>query len=281
MASRSGKSSYAVAAARLSIGQEMRQRQAADTDGSFWVWHTEQRNNPPQIIANDPIDELWFRLNAAKNMGARILEIRDYYGLTQIEFSALLNVKQASVSRWEKNLAEPSEDNLQLLADLGNVTPAFVRYGPQEPTSTGEFISEIRVRVVGEIDPLGDIDFYKKRSLPKTVARPRECRPHTDVVALQLGDNVKFGIFQHSDWYFFYRETTRFFPLEHQFQLSVIKVVDRPSPVLGTIVGDEFVGSNASFTLLLPTGAAYSGNKVEWASPVISIRQAVYPVDDD
>lgn len=52
----------------------------------------------------------------------RIRELRKQLGLSQEELSALVGVKQASVSLWESGDAEPSMKNLRKLMKIFNCT---------------------------------------------------------------------------------------------------------------------------------------------------------------
>jgi DNA-binding transcriptional regulator YiaG len=66
---------------------------------------------------------------SAPTMGGRIRQIRKTLGLTQKSFAAELQVKQASVSRWEKEKAVPDEAEIEMIAAMARTTPAAIRYG--------------------------------------------------------------------------------------------------------------------------------------------------------
>ena len=271
-----------LAAQRLRHASEIRKRRNELTPEAYHQWVMDDENHPVlPSVPGETIVKLWQKAKMAQSIGERIAAIRKHYRMTQSEFSELLNVKQASVSRWEKNVAEPTEENLLSLADLLEAEPSMLRYGPVEPTTSGSFIPENPVKVVGFVNELGAIFPPSKIDEVVLVARPRECRPHDDVVAIQLETNTTFGIFQHPYWTFFYRTSLTFFPDDHQRQLGVIKLRDQKEFFIGIIAARYEENGKLFHSLLMPYGGLTEPQDVEWISPIISIRQSVYPVDLD
>lgn len=57
--------------------------------------------------------------------------------VTRKELAKLVKVAPSTVSRWEDDLRNPKEDELNRLARVLGVTPAWLRYGA-EPMYAGE-----------------------------------------------------------------------------------------------------------------------------------------------
>jgi transcriptional regulator with XRE-family HTH domain len=72
-------------------------------------------------------------------LGGRIAQarrekgVRDRRDVTQLDLAQAVGVANASLSRWEADLASPREEALAKLAAYLGVTPAFLRYGVTEP----------------------------------------------------------------------------------------------------------------------------------------------------
>lgn len=58
----------------------------------------------------------------------RVKELRMKAGMQQKELAIALNVQQPSVSRWEQQKADPTEDNVDKLAALFGVSPNDIIY---------------------------------------------------------------------------------------------------------------------------------------------------------
>jgi len=56
----------------------------------------------------------------------RLKDLRQEKGLSQNSLAALLNIKQANVSRWESGKQEPTASNILLIANFFNVTTDYL-----------------------------------------------------------------------------------------------------------------------------------------------------------
>lgn len=60
------------------------------------------------------------------NIGERIKELRTLNKLSQDELSKILNIKQNTLSQYEKGKREPSLELLKLIAEKFNVTTDYL-----------------------------------------------------------------------------------------------------------------------------------------------------------
>ena len=57
-----------------------------------------------------------------RNYGEEIKEQRILHGYSQRELAKATGIKQQNISRWENNLAIPSIENCEILADFYGIT---------------------------------------------------------------------------------------------------------------------------------------------------------------
>lgn len=269
------KAKLEVAQWKLGIHPRAREMRKRFDPDKFNEWYMEELAKVPFKEALDEIEQLWGILDFAETIGDRIKAIRKYYMLTQAELAKLLDVKQASVSRWEKNKAEPGEEMFQKLADMVELNdPSFLRYGNREPTSSGELIPERPVRVIGELMEDGSIRQYPASERTLNVERPREGRPHKDVVGIMIYEAGRVGMFQ-GDWTMFYRAELHDEAALYRRKLCITKIRGDDTLKLRIIVDRTDKGQ---YVLASPHGALTYENDVEWVSPILSFRQELYSV---
>ena len=61
-----------------------------------------------------------------KDFGEKIKELRENKGLTQLELGKVLNVRNTTISAWEKDIAEPPYDTLKKICVLYNVSADYL-----------------------------------------------------------------------------------------------------------------------------------------------------------
>jgi transcriptional regulator with XRE-family HTH domain len=267
-----------VAEWKLNHPERALEKRNALSPDEYEKWALDDIKSVPFALSGEQAELLWSELDFCDTLGKRVKTIRQYYILTQGEFSALLGVKQASVSRWEKDKSEPGPEIIEKLARLSESDPATIRYGRREPTSSGELVTEIPVRVIGELNVDSSIEFYEADDIVNAVERPREGRPHNDVVGIFIFLDGFFSIFQYEGWIIFYRSGLKFHPSMCIRHLCIVKLVDDSKLYLKTILPTN---DENHFILLSPSGGISEPSKVEWASPVLSIRQTVSPGSDN
>jgi len=258
----------------MELNGKLSEQRSKLSDEEFTEWTNKHWAETPFDAAEHQIEFLWSELDLCDTLGKRVRAIRRYYMMTQGEFSELLGVKQSSISRWEKDKAEPTAETLEKLAALTESDPVTILFGKREPTSAGELIAEVPVQAIGQLESDGSISFYKKNELKPTIDRPREGRPHQDVVGVFIFLDALFGPIQYEGWIFFYRSEAKFDPEHCLRQLCVVKLPDDPKLYLRTILpsGHE----QEPYLLLSPAGGISGRCEVEWASPVLSMRQDGY-----
>lgn len=237
-------------------------------------------------LANINLSRIMGDVFIASSLGGRVKAIRKHYSLTQAELADVLKVKQASVSRWEKNKAEPGEEVVAVLGFMADMSPADIRYGPQEPTSTGHLVPERPVLLVGMLRPDGWIDAVAKRHQYITLMRPREGRPHEDVVGVLLDDESAFSFFQGENWVFFYRSELHEPPGDHLGEVCVVRYSDLarerayPNLRLARILEKHTAtdGLMEHYSVMLANGGVAKA-LLEWASPVLAFRQVFGPIE--
>lgn len=229
---------------------------------------------PDVIFTNADMyfDKIWRDIDFAASLGGRIKAIRKNYSLTQAEFADLLNVKQASVSRWEKDKAEPDENTFLDLAALSQLKASDIRYGLREITSSGEMAPMKPVEITGELTEDGTLEIFGKNQGPSFfdltyAARPIEGRPHDDVVAFVISANSGFSVIRGA-WIGFYRSGLKVPPGMYHGQTCIIKPLNKSELYLGYIMGK----TEDIWTVLTGKGDFISF-KIEWVTPVLSLRQ--------
>lgn len=240
------------------------------------ISHLEGIGTPDDLfeLANIDLDKLGTELDFATSVGERIKKIRKAYSLTQAELADVLGVKQASVSRWEKNKADVAEEALEVLGYMAMQNPGIIRYGRREPLSSGELVPEKPVVVIGVLDADGSIDVAPKSQQTLTVARPREGRPHDDVVGVAISSTGGFSLFQGGDWYFFYRTGVKSLPEMRIGEVCVLKTRDTNNLFLALILSVSGDDVQKTCTVMLSHGSI-ARYYFEWASPVLAFRQNI------
>ena len=60
-----------------------------------------------------------------KSLGNRIKDARKNAGLKQSDIAELLNIKNTTVSNWEKDISKPDIDTIEYLCELFNVSANY------------------------------------------------------------------------------------------------------------------------------------------------------------
>ncbi len=61
-----------------------------------------------------------------RKFGKIIKELREEKGLSALQLSMLVNISNASISRWENNLADIKSDHILILAKFFNVSTDYL-----------------------------------------------------------------------------------------------------------------------------------------------------------
>lgn len=61
-----------------------------------------------------------------KKFGIKLKQLRNEKGITQKELADILNVRNTTISAWEKDIAEPPYDTLVELAKIFEVTTDYL-----------------------------------------------------------------------------------------------------------------------------------------------------------
>ena len=97
----------------------------------------------------------------------RLKELREAYGMTQVELGKKLNVQKAAISKYEKGIVTPNGDLLSKLATIFNVTTDYLlgRDMTGAPALSAEQVALLKgfdsLNSDGQRDILGYLDFLK------------------------------------------------------------------------------------------------------------------------
>jgi DNA-binding XRE family transcriptional regulator len=205
------------------------------------------------------------RMNVKNSdLGARIKQARKTLGLTQQEFAQRLEVTQPTVHRWEKGFYEPDEEVLRRLADMTQLSPAYLRYG--ENGALGDWPSS--VPLVGYISAGAEIQMMDDRSSVASMVEgpPRD---RLTIAALQVRGDALYPVYQDGDMVF-YSAHTGLDDNEFLGRECVVKIADGATVLRRVVRGAQ----RGKYTLIAFNAPAMADQKLDWAKPVRWIRRS-------
>ena len=81
-------------------------------------------------------------------LGQRLQDIRTEHDMSQEELAEALNISRQTVSRWERDVTQPSADHLAVLSELfGLPVDAFLKDDWEPPDEAEPAVMEVPVKV--------------------------------------------------------------------------------------------------------------------------------------
>lgn len=117
----------------------------------------------------------------------RVKELRIRAGMQQKELAIALNVQQPSISRWEKQKADPTDENAEKMAELFGVTVSYILCRDQS-ISDAEYANAAR----GIIEPPRTDPPLDEPDSPVLVALYGDVHDLSDDEAADVRDYIRF-----------------------------------------------------------------------------------------